>query len=83
MKRVIAICLLFLFISGCGAGAAGKVSDLERKNEQLTTRVKNLEDQLLAAEKKIISLESAIRATNTRMKDMEGYFMRMQVSQSR
>ena len=82
MKRILAICLLFLFVSGCG-GAASKVSDLERRNEQLTTRVKNLEDQLLSAEKKLVQLELAIQATNTRMKDMEGYFMRMQVSQSR
>ena len=83
MKRLIAVSLLFFLVAGCGAGAAGKVADLERRNEQLTTRVKNLEDQLLAAEKKLITLEQAIGATNTRMKDMESYFMRLQVSQTR
>jgi phage shock protein A len=84
MKRLggISVCLLFLLVAGCGTGAAGRIADLERKNEQLSQRVKNLEDQLLAAEKKMIGLEQGIQQTNSRMKDLEGYFMRMQYSQS-
>lgn len=82
MKRLTVAALLLLFILGCGGKAGAKIDELQAKNEQLTQRVKALEDQLLAAEKKLIAHDLALQATNTRMREMENYFMKVQYGQT-
>lgn len=78
---VIAALLLFLLVAGCGGGA--DTADLERKVEALTARIKTLEDNLLASDKKMIQHEQAMRLLNERMKEMDNYFMKLRTGESR
>ena len=84
MKRLIPLLLCLAFLTSCGGSAHSRRADeLEAKNAALTTRVKNLEDQLLAAEKKLITHDQALQAVGTRMREMENYFNKLQAGEGR
>ena len=84
MKRLIPLVLCLGLLTSCGGSAQSRRADeLEAKNTALTTRVKNLEDQLLAAEKKLITHEQALQAIGSRQREMENYFNKLQAGQGR
>ncbi|HUP45250.1 MAG TPA: hypothetical protein VM779_07025 [Thermoanaerobaculia bacterium] len=82
MKRVITVLLCVLFLASCG-GSDVTIEDLEKKNADLTQRVKSLEDQLLAAEKKLIVHEQAMQTLSSRQREIENYFNKLQAGQTR
>jgi hypothetical protein len=83
MKRIMLVALFLILIGGCSGSVGSRVEDLERKNADLTNRVKNLENELLTVQKQFIAQQQAMQVIRQRQRDMEGYFDRMQVSQSR
>ena len=81
MKKVMLVGVFLLLVGGCGGN--GGDDDLKQKNEQLAARVKTLEDRLFEMEKKAIQHEQAMQTIRQRQREMEDYFNRLQVSQSR
>ena len=82
MKRSMTVLLLsLLFLASCG-GSDSAIADLGRKATSLEERVKALETQLLAAEKKLIVHEQAMQTISSRQREMENYFNRLQAGQS-
>lgn len=72
MKRLIAVALLSLLVVSCGGARSGvTMDDLQKQNEELKTRVKSLEDQLLEVQKKQIQHEQALRAVAERLRNTE------------
>lgn len=72
MKRLIAVALLFLLVVSCGGSKTGvTVDDLQKQNEELKTRVKSLEDQLLEAQKKEIQHDQALQTIAERLRTVE------------
>lgn len=80
MKAAIRIALCALLIAGCGG--AGSNSDLRSQVEDLTRRVKFLEDDLLKADKQLIQQQQAMQQLHEQMRDMQTYFDKLQYSQS-
>ena len=69
-SRVIIALVLLIAFAGCGDSS--NVADLEKKNADLTARVKALEEQTLAIDKKLIQHQQAMATLNQRVRDMEG-----------
>jgi peptidoglycan hydrolase CwlO-like protein len=70
MKRLAGAALCLLLIVGCKS-ADSRITDLEKKNTDLTERVKNLETHLLEAQKKQVALQLALQDINGRLKEVE------------
>lgn len=83
MKRLMAVSVVLLLLGGCGGKGSAKVDDLQRTNEDLSRRVKALEDQLLDVEKKQIQNEQALRAMAERVRDMENAVNKIQLGPAR
>ncbi len=81
MKRLapVALCLLFLF--GCSKDS--QVAELDKKNQELTERVKNLETHLLEAQKKQVQLQLAIQDVNGRLREVEQDFDKLRYATTR
>ena len=72
MRRMAAFSLIAILLCGCGGGkVSATVDELQQKNDDLTHRVKTLEDDLLAEQKKSIQREQALQDMNERLKAME------------
>ena len=71
MKRIIPFILCLGLLASCGGDASTQIADLEKKNADLTARVKTLEDNLLAAEKQLIAAlpEMASHASHEELRD--------------
>lgn len=82
MKRLaaVALCLLFVFVLGCSKDS--QVAELDKKNQELTERVKNLENHLLEAQKKQVQLQIALQDVNGRLRDVERDFDKIRFGQS-
>ena len=74
MKSQTALFLaVVLLIGSCGGSKSLRaVEELQKKNDELTQRVKTLEDNLLASDKKQIQLQQAVQGMNERLRDIEG-----------
>ncbi|HUP47730.1 MAG TPA: hypothetical protein VNA04_02965 [Thermoanaerobaculia bacterium] len=83
MKQMMAIVVCVVFLSSCGGSAGSRLDELEAKNNALTQRVKTLEEQLLAAEKRLIVHEQAMQTVHSRQRDIENYLNKLQVSRGR
>ncbi len=84
MKRTMAVSLcVFLMLASCGKGASTRLDDVEKSNEDLGRRVKALEDELLATDKKMIQHEQALRQMAERIRDMENIVNRIQMGPAR
>jgi outer membrane murein-binding lipoprotein Lpp len=83
MKNVACAALCVLLLGGCAAKAIARVDELEAKVKALNDRVKVLEDDVLAANKKMIQHEQAMRGMHERMKEIEVNFEKMQLGQYR
>src|SRR5687767_8261716 len=69
-SRIIIALVLLIALTGCGDTSS--VVDLDKKNAELTARVKALEEQTLAIDKKLIQHQQAMATLNQRVRDMEG-----------
>jgi PBP1b-binding outer membrane lipoprotein LpoB len=84
MKRIMTVALFLILLGGCGGSAVSRrMDEVQAKNDALAARVKSLEDQLLVAQKQLIAHQQAMQTIRERQREMENYFDRMQVSQSR
>jgi len=81
VKRLLGLILCVCLLVGCGGKKAATLDELNSKTEELTRRVKNLEDELLAVQRKLIVHEQALQTTASRMREMENYFNKLQVGQ--
>lgn len=80
MKRTILISLCVLLLGGCGGSATNaRIDELQKNNEDLTRRVKALEDDLLQADKKLIQHEQAMQQMYERLKQMESSVNKIEV----
>lgn len=83
MKRMIVVSLCVLMLVSCGGSKAVSMDDLQKSNEDLTRRVKALEDELLEAQKKQIQQDQAIQAMHEQVRDMENVVNKIQLSPAR
>jgi outer membrane murein-binding lipoprotein Lpp len=82
MKNVARVALCLLLVAGCGGKDAARVDDLQAKVDALNARVKVLEDDLLAANKKMIQHEQAMQMMHDQMKDIQTDFDKIKLGQS-
>ena len=80
MKTVMRVALCALLIAGCGSKAGE--GDLKSQVDDLTRRVKLLEDDLLKADKQLIQQQQALQQMHEQMKNMENYFDKLQYGQT-
>lgn len=72
MKRIAVAALCVLLVVSCGGAKTGAtMDDLQKSNEDLTRRVKSLEDDLLEANKKLIQHQQALQAMHERLREVE------------
>jgi outer membrane murein-binding lipoprotein Lpp len=81
MKNVVSAALCMFLLAGCAAKAIARVDELQSKVDALNARVKVLEDDVLAANKKMIQHEQAMQAMHQRMKEIEGDFDKIKLGQ--
>ncbi len=81
MRNVVGAALCVLLLAGCAAKAIARVDELQGKVEALNARVKVLEDDLLAANKKMIQHEQAMQIMHERMKEIEADFDKIKLGQ--
>ncbi len=84
MKKILLAVLCAVLLTTCGGNKAAnaRLDELQSKNEQLTQRVRTLEDQLLDTQKQLIAQKQALQTITERQREMENYFDRLQVSRS-
>ncbi|MGZ7078842.1 MAG: hypothetical protein ACXVJT_05450 [Thermoanaerobaculia bacterium] len=82
MKNVARVALCVLLLSGCGAKTVARVDELQSKVDALNARVKVLEDDLLAANKKMIQHEQAMQVMHERMKEISDDFDKIKLGQT-
>jgi septal ring factor EnvC (AmiA/AmiB activator) len=83
MKRTIVISLCVLLLSGCGGSATStRLDELQKNNEELTRRVKALEDDLLQADRKLIQHEQAMQQMYERLKQVENAVNKIEIGPS-
>ena len=68
-KRTILALVLLATFAGCGGDSS--VAELQKKNDDLTARVKTLENQTLEIDKKLIQHQQAMQLMHQRLRDME------------
>jgi len=79
MKRTIVVSLCVLMLVSCGGSkGAATLEDLRKSNEDLTRRVKSLEDELLETNKKLIQHQQALQAMHEQVRDMENVVNKIQ-----
>ncbi len=82
MKNVVWVALCVLLVAGCDSKATRAVDDLQAKVDALNARVKVLEDDLLATNKKMIQHEQAMQMMNERMKEISDDFDKIRLGQT-
>jgi TolA-binding protein len=83
-SRLSFLLLAMVLMVGCGGSKSLRaVDELQKKNDDLTQRVKTLEDNLLASEKKQIQLQQAVQGMNERLRDIEGQIDQVRMGMAR
>jgi septal ring factor EnvC (AmiA/AmiB activator) len=82
MKTVIPFALCALLFVGCFKSTSSQLTDLKAQVDDLSQRVKSLEDDRLKAEKQLIQQQQAMQAMHEQMRNMEDYFNKLQVGQT-
>ena len=82
MKTVMRLALCVLLVVGCGKSASSQMEFMKTQVDDLTRRVKQLEDDRLKAEKQLIQQQQAMQAMYERVRNIENYFDKMQVGQT-
>jgi len=83
MNRVIVVCLSFLLLFASCRGSVSALGDLQKSNEDLTRRVKALENQQLEADKQLIRHDQALHAMAERLREMENAVNKIQIGPTR
>ena len=81
MKNVAWAALCLVLVAGCGSKDAARVDELQAKVEALNARVKVLEDDLLAANKKMIQHEQAMQTLHGQVRDIQTDFDKIKLGQ--
>ncbi len=83
MRTVAGVALCALLITGCGSAKTNaQINDLKTQVDDLTHRVKVLEDDLLKADKQLIQQQQALQQMHEQMRTIESYFDKMQAGQT-
>lgn len=82
MKIVVRVALCALLVAGCSGANAARVDELQSKVDALNARVKVLEDDLLAANKKMIQHEQAMQLMHEQMKEIQTDFDKIRLGQT-
>lgn len=81
MKTVLRVALCAALILGCKSSSS-EMTDLKAQMDDLTHRVKYLEDDLMKADKQLIQQQQAMQAMHEQMRAMQTYFDKLQYSQT-
>ena len=83
MKNVARVVLCAFLVVGCsGTKTVQRVDELQAKVDALNARVKVLEDDLLATNKKLIQHEQAMQTMYQQMKDIQTDFDKIKFGQT-
>ena len=81
MKTVLRVALCAALVLGCKSSSS-EVYDLKMQVDDLSKRVKYLEDDLLKADKQLIQQQQAMQDMHEKMRNIETYFDKVQAGQS-
>ena len=81
MKTVLRVALCAVLILGCKSSSSEMI-DLKAQVDDLTHRVKYLEDDLMKADKQLIQQQQSMQEMHDQMRTMATYFDKLQYSQS-
>ncbi len=82
MRTVVCLAVCMLLVIGCGGSKGKTIDELKTQVDDLTHRVKLLEDDLLKADKQLIQQQQAMQQLHEEMRNMENYFNKLQAGQS-
>ncbi len=83
MKTVARLALCAILLAGCGSkSTTAQINDLKTQVDDLTHRVKVLEDDLLKTNKQLIQQQQAMQQMHEQMRDIDNYFNKIQAGQS-
>lgn len=80
MKTILRVALCAALVIGCNL--RGGDADLKAQVDDLSHRVKSLEDELLKTEKQQIQQQQAMQQMHDQMRDMQNYFDKLQYGQT-
>lgn len=81
MKTVLRVALCAVLILGCKSSSS-EMTDMKAQMDDLTKRVKYLEDDLLKADKQLIQQQQAMQQMHDQVRQMEVYFDKLQYGQT-
>jgi len=81
MKAVLRVALCVALLLGCKSSSS-EMTDLKAQVDDLSHRVKYLEDDLMKADKQLIQQQQAMQEMHDQMRTMETLFDKLQYSQS-
>jgi TolA-binding protein len=77
MKTVLRVALCAVLILGCKSSAS-EMTDLKAQVDDLSKRVKYLEDDVMKADKQMIQQQQAMQEMHDQVRTMQGYFDKLQ-----
>jgi hypothetical protein len=80
MKTIFRVALCAALILGCKGSSSD--ADMKAQMDDLTHRVKYLEDDLMKADKQLIQQQQAMQAMHDQMREMQTYFDKLQYGQT-
>ena len=81
MKTVLRVALCAALFVGCKT-TSGEIADMKAQMDDLTHRVKYLEDDLMKADKQLIQQQQAMQTMHEQMREMQTYFDKLQYGQT-
>jgi hypothetical protein len=81
MKTIFRVALCAALILGCKA-SSGEMADMKAQMDDLTHRVKYLEDDLMKADKQLIQQQQAMQTMHDQVREMQTYFDKLQYQQT-
>ena len=83
MKRTIIVSLCLLLLLSCGGKQAASMADLQKSNEDLSARVKAMEEDNIELNKKLIQQQQALQTMHEQLRDMENIVNKIQLGPAR